>query len=173
MEKDFILRFKPLLKQTLWGGERIARLKHIDDAPDSVGETWEVSGVAGSETTVSGGSYDGQSLNALVAQLKGRLVGEDNYRRFGDEFPLLVKFIDARQDLSIQVHPDDALAARQGRGRGKTEMWFVMDSAPEAKLLCGLKQELTPEQYKDMVAGINVLHRNVLPYCQLRLTLQH
>lgn len=78
-------------------------------------------------------------------------MGEANYQRFGDEFPLLIKFIDARQDLSIQVHPTDEIAHRQGKSRGKTEMWFVMDSAPEAKLYNGLKLQITPEQYKQMV----------------------
>ena len=84
--------------------------------------------------------------------MKGQLVGEANYQRFGHEFPLLIKFIDARQDLSIQVHPTDEIAHRQGKSRGKTEMWFVMDSAPDAKLYNGLKMQITPEQYKQMVA---------------------
>ena len=83
--------------------------------------------------------------------MKGQLVGETNYKRFGDEFPLLIKFIDARQDLSIQVHPTDEIAHRQGKSRGKTEMWFVMDSAPTAKLYNGLRRQITSEQYKEMV----------------------
>ena len=108
------LKFKPLVKQMLWGSE-----------------SWEISGVENNETVAIG---DGRSLNQLVCEMKGELVGEANYQRFGNEFPLLIKFIDAKQDLSIQVHPTDEIAHRQGKPRGKTEMWYVMDSAPEAKL---------------------------------------
>ena len=143
--------FSPLLKTTLWGGDKIIPFKQLDSKLEQVGESWEISGVKGNETMVSGGPYDGMSLNALVAELKERLVGVDNYRRFGDEFPLLIKFIDARQDLSIQVHPTDEIAHRQGKPRGKTEMWYLMDSAPGAKLYSGLKTPLTPEEYKQRV----------------------
>ena len=142
-------KFNPLLKSTLWGGDKIIPFKQLTDHQPQVGESWELSGVAGNETIAVG---DGRSLNQLVAQLREQLVGRANYRRFGNEFPLLVKFIDARQDLSIQVHPTDEIAHRQGKPRGKTEMWYVMDSAPGAKLFNGLKQQITPEQYKQMVA---------------------
>ena len=142
-------KFQPLLKQTLWGGDKIIPFKHLSTVMENVGESWEISGVKENETIAAG---DGRSLNQLVLDMKGRLVGEANYQRFGDEFPLLIKFIDARQDLSIQVHPTDEIAHRQGRERGKTEMWYVMDSAPDAKLYNGLKLQITPEQYKQMVA---------------------
>lgn len=125
-------KFKPLLKQMLWGSE-----------------SWQISGVKDNETIAED---DGRSLNQLVHDMKGDLVGEDNYQRFGNEFPLLIKFIDAQQDLSIQVHPTDEIAHRQGKSRGKTEMWYVMESAPDAKLYNGLKLPITPEQYKQMVA---------------------
>lgn len=141
-------KFEPLLKQTLWGGDKIIPFKHLSVGMDTVGESWEISGVKDNETIVAG---DGRSLNRLVSDLKGALVGEANYRRFGDEFPLLIKFIDARRDLSIQVHPSDEVARRQGKSRGKNEMWYVMDSAPDAKLYNGLKRQITPEQYKQMV----------------------
>jgi mannose-6-phosphate isomerase len=142
-------KFQPLLKQTLWGGDKIIPFKHLSTVMENVGESWEISGVKDNETIAAG---DGRSLNQLVRDMKGRLVGEANYQRFGDEFPLLIKLIDARQDLSIQVHPTDEIAHRQGRERGKTEMWYVMDSAPDAKLYNGLKLQITPEQYKQMVA---------------------
>lgn len=146
------IQFKPLLKTTLWGGDKIIPFKHLQSDEQQVGESWEISGVKGSETVVSGGPYDGCKLNDVLAEMKGRLVGEEKYRRSGNEFPLLVKFIDARQDLSIQVHPDDETAARQGKGHGKSEMWYIMDSAPDAKLYCGLNRKITPEQYEKMVA---------------------
>ena len=94
---------------------------------------------------------EGQNINTLVKEQKDRLLGKANYQRFGDEFPLLIKFIDAQKELSIQVHPTDEVARRQGKPRGKTEMWYILDSAPDAKLYSGLKQQLTPEEYKQMV----------------------
>lgn len=124
-------KFTPIVKTLIWGTE-----------------SWQISGVSGNETM----SQDGQSLNQLVSKGRERLVGKANYQRFGDEFPLLVKFIDAKRDLSIQVHPSDEVARRHGKDRGKTEMWYVMDSAPEASLYNGLKKEITPEQYKAMIA---------------------
>jgi mannose-6-phosphate isomerase len=125
-------KFTPLLKTLIWGTE-----------------SWQISGVPGNETVTDASSV--QTLNELVKEQQGRLVGKANYRRFGDEFPLLIKFIDAHQDLSIQVHPTDEIAHRQGKPRGKTEMWYVMDSAPTATLYNGLKQQITPEEYKQMV----------------------
>jgi mannose-6-phosphate isomerase len=146
-----IIKFEPLLKQTLWGGDKIIPFKHLNAQLDNVGESWEISGVKDRETVVSNGEHKGKRLNQLVGELKGKLVGEDNYRRFGDEFPLLIKFIDAHQDLSIQVHPSDEIAHRQGKSRGKTEMWYALESAPGAQLYNGLKEHITPEQYKAMV----------------------
>ena len=146
------IKFEPLLKSTLWGGEKIIPFKKLDIEQRQVGESWEISGVKDNETIVREGTYRGMRLNELVALLKDRLVGKDNYQRFGDEFPLLIKFIDARQDLSIQVHPSDETAHRQGKHRGKTEMWYIMDSEEGARLYSGLKKEITPSQYKSMVA---------------------
>lgn len=122
-------KFTPLPKNLIWGTE-----------------IWQISGVPGSETMC-----EGQNINDIVKKEKARLVGEANYKRFGDEFPLLIKFIDAHQDLSIQVHPTDEVAHRQGKPRGKTEMWYLLDSKPGAALYNGLKEQLTPEQYKEMV----------------------
>lgn len=143
--------FEPLLKQTLWGGDKIIPFKQLNASQDHVGESWEISGVSGSETIVANGPQKGKSLNQLVREQKGLLVGQENYEHFGDEFPLLIKFIDAQKDLSIQVHPNDEVAHRQGKPRGKTEMWYVFPSAPGAFLYNGLKQQITPEQYKAMV----------------------
>lgn len=144
-----ILQFQPLLKQTLWGGNQIAPFKQLDCTTSNIGESWELSGVAGDETVCI--TMENKPLNTLVAEYKEKLVGAANYKRFGNEFPLLIKFIDAQQDLSIQVHPDDETALRQGKMRGKTEMWYLMHSDADAKLYSGLKQQITPEQYKAMV----------------------
>ena len=125
-------KFTPLQKTLIWGTE-----------------SWQLSGVEGSETTTDGGL----TLNQLVLQEQERLLGASNYQRFGNEFPLLIKFIDAHQNLSIQVHPNDEVAQRHGKPHGKTEMWYVMDSAPGATLYNGLKMRLTPQEYERMVEG--------------------
>ncbi|MBR2291310.1 MAG: class I mannose-6-phosphate isomerase [Prevotella sp.] len=153
-----MIKFEPLLKQTLWGGDKIIPFKHLSAQMENVGESWEISGVKDNETIVANGPDKGKSLNQLVREQKELLVGKENYQRFGDEFPLLIKFIDARQDLSIQVHPTDEIAHRQGKPRGKTEMWYALgsqesgDRSQEPPMLYnGLKQQITPEQYKEMV----------------------
>lgn len=145
------LKFKPLLKSTIWGGNKIIAFKHLDIQQEKVGESWEVSGVPGNESVVSDGELAGKTLNEVVALMKEQLLGEDNYKRFGNEFPLLIKFIDANSDLSIQVHPNDEIAHKQGKERGKTEMWYALPCESDAKLYNGLKQQITPEQYKEMV----------------------
>lgn len=145
------LKFNPLLKQTIWGGNKIIPFKHLDSNMDKVGESWEISGLKGTESTVSEGEYCGITINELLNKLKGKLIGEENYKHFKNEFPLLIKFIDARQDLSIQVHPNDEVAHNQGIDHGKTEMWYIMDSEPSAKLRIGLKKQITPAEYKIMV----------------------
>ena len=140
------IKFKPILKETIWGGCKIPRIKHISGLEDKhIGESWEISGLDDNESVVDGGAYDGKSLSQLIDTLKGNLVGEENYRRFGNRFPLLIKFIDARQDLSIQVHPDDETALRHGMVNGKNEMWYLLDSEPYASLRCGLKEELSAD----------------------------
>lgn len=147
------IKFKPILKQTLWGGGKIVKFKGIDGHDgEQIGESWELSGVPGNESVAANGEYEGRTLTEIVATEKERLVGTDNYKRFGDEFPLLIKFIDAKQDLSIQVHPDDEKAQKYGLRNGKTEMWYIMNSDADASLRCGMKAKITPEQYKAMVA---------------------
>ena len=144
-------KFKPLLKQTLWGGNKIIAFKHLDQQMEHVGESWEVSGIKDCESIVAGGPDEGKGLNQLVHEQKEQLVGKENYERFGDEFPLLIKFIDAHQSLSIQVHPDEETAHRHGKRHGKTEMWYVLKSASDAQLYNGLRQHITHEEYKQMV----------------------
>ena len=145
-------KFKPIFKETIWGGTKIPPFKNMQTSLRKVGESWEISGVAGNETIVCEGPETGRKLNDLVAEYGEKLVGKANFERFGAEFPLLVKFIDARDDLSIQVHPNDETARRQGHEHGKTEMWYLLPSDPDATLLCGLKREISPEEYKRMVS---------------------
>ena len=146
------IKFIPLLKQTIWGGEKISALKHQHLTINNIGESWEISGVEKNETIAENEPYKGKTVNQLIERYKEKLVGHDNYQRFGDEFPLLIKFIDARRDLSIQVHPSEEIAHRQGKPHGKTEMWYLMNSEEDAQLYSGLKKKITPEEYKAMVA---------------------
>ena len=150
-------KFKPILKQTLWGGDKIAALKHLKDAPKNIGESWEVSGVEGNVSVVAEGEDIGMSLTQLIEKQQADLLGEANYQRFGTDFPLLIKFIDAKQNLSIQVHPNDEQARAVGKPYGKTEMWVIMEgSSANASLRVGLKKFITSATYKEMVADSTI-----------------
>ncbi|MDE6864854.1 MAG: class I mannose-6-phosphate isomerase, partial [Alistipes sp.] len=141
------LKFTPILKSVIWGGEKIAPYKGIATEQHNIGESWELSGVAGDESVVAAGEYAGMRLPELIARFKGELVGRKVYEKHGTEFPLLIKFIDARQDLSIQVHPNDALSKARHDKNGKTEMWYVVGADEGAHLLSGFSKQVTPEQY--------------------------
>lgn len=145
-------KFQPILKSMLWGGEKIAPYKQIATQQQSVGESWELSGVKGDESVVSEGPDAGMTLPQLIARDGAQLLGKSNFERFGEEFPLLVKFIDARQDLSIQVHPNDEMAWERHRSKGKTEMWYVVAADEEAHLRSGFSKQVTPAQYEASVA---------------------
>ena len=135
------LKFVPILKSLVWGGEKIAPFKHIETSQHNIGESWELSGVQGNESVVANGEYAGRTISELVAQFKDRLIGKRNYARTGNEFPLLIKFIDAKQDLSIQVHPNDELAARRHNGsKGKTDAGALAATSTSGPGVC-LKSE--------------------------------
>jgi mannose-6-phosphate isomerase len=147
------LKFEPIFKTIVWGGEKIAPYKGVETEQEHIGESWELSGVKGNESVVANGALKGRTIADLVKEYKGRLVGEHVYANTGDEFPLLIKFIDALSDLSVQVHPNDELAAvRHNGSKGKTEMWYVVDAEPGAHLLAGMTEEITPEEYEQRVA---------------------
>jgi len=150
----FPLAFEPFLRTMVWGGDKIAPFKQIHTDVPLIGESWEISGYGDHLTVVANGPQQGKTLPELIAAYREQLVGKKVYAEYGDQFPLLVKFIDARQDLSIQVHPDDAMALRRhGSGfKGKTEMWYVIGADPGACLYCGLKSAVTPEEYEAHVA---------------------
>lgn len=150
------LKFKPILKQTIWGGDRIIPFKGLKEDLKNVGESWELSGVPDNESIVANGEFAGKSLREMINMFREELVGESVYKRFSTKFPLLIKFIDAREDLSIQVHPNDELAMKRHNSLGKTEMWYVMDAAPGAKLRSGFAKEVTPKEYKESVANSTI-----------------
>lgn len=145
-------KFIPILKSPLWGGEKIATYKQIATDRQQIGESWELSGVEGDVSVVAEGPDAGKTLTELLARDKERLLGSRNYERFGTEFPLLIKFIDAREDLSIQVHPDDRLAWERHRSKGKTEMWYVVAADEGAHLRSGFTRQVTPAEYEKSVA---------------------
>ncbi len=146
------MSFEPILKSVIWGGEKIAPFKGITTDQTKIGESWEVSGVPGHESVVANGPDKGRSLGDLVKEYKGLLVGDYVYDRFGDTFPLLIKIIDAAGDLSVQVHPDDELAMKRHNSLGKTEMWYIVDTDPDAVICAGLTEKITPEEYSARVA---------------------
>jgi len=161
--KLYPLKFRPLLKESIWGGEIIKKFKHIDSDLTDIGESWEISSVKGSESVIANGFLEGETINEAIGRYKGRLVGNKAYEKYGEVFPLLVKYIDAHQDLSMQVHPDDELAARRHAGLGKSEMWYVLDTAPDAKIRCGLSREFSPEEFKE-IAGTDKINEVVKVY---------
>lgn len=159
------LKFHPILKQTLWGGERIIPYKELASELSRVGESWELSGMPGSESVVAEGPWTGSTLPELIGRFGAELLGKANYARFGQEFPLLVKFIDAREDLSIQVHPDDELARKRHGKSGKCEMWYVLEAEPGASLLTGFSRPIAPAEYERRVADntlTDVLNRQAI-----------
>lgn len=159
------LKFHPILKQTLWGGERIIPYKELASGLSRVGESWELSGMPGSESVVAEGPWAGSTLSELIGRFGAELLGKANYARFGQEFPLLVKFIDAREDLSIQVHPDDELARKRHGKSGKCEMWYVLEAEPGASLLTGFSRPIAPAEYERRVADntlTDVLNRQAI-----------
>lgn len=146
------LQFNALLKTTIWGGEEVTALKKLENAPEQVGESWEISGVPGNETVVADGEFKGETLEKLIERFGAELVGKRNLERYGTTFPLLIKFISAAQDLSIQVHPDDAMAQRMGHPYGKTEMWYIVHTQPGASLCSGFNADFSADGYTKSLA---------------------
>ena len=142
------LKFKTIYKDKIWGGQKIKTYLHKDfGALPNCGETWEISGVKSDVSVVDGGELQGRSLDELLETYRDQLVGKKVYEHFGNVFPLLVKFIDANEDLSIQVHPDDKLGKERHNSFGKTEMWYVVEADPGATLIAGFNRELNEAVY--------------------------
>ena len=151
------IHFAPILKSVIWGGDKIATFKNIETTQTSIGESWEISAVPGANSVVDRGRYEGLTLTELVEKFGAELVGGPVYEKYGNLFPLLVKIIDAQADLSVQVHPDDALAEARHGCKGKTEMWHIIDTAPGAKIYAGLAEALSPDSYERRVADNTIM----------------
>lgn len=141
------LKFQPILKDKIWGGQKLKSLLNKDSNLPNIGESWEISDVEDDTSIVINGHLKGQSLKQLLETYQAELLGNKNYDVFGNKFPLLIKFIDAKEDLSIQLHPNDELAAKRHNSFGKTEMWYVMQADDDANLIVGFNQDMTPEKY--------------------------
>ncbi|WP_347924687.1 type I phosphomannose isomerase catalytic subunit [Pontimicrobium sp. SW4] len=141
------IKFHPILKEKIWGGEKLKTILNKKSDAKNVGESWELSDVDGDTSIVSNGKLEGSSLKQLLSTYQEELIGKKNFKVFGEKFPLLIKFIDAKEDLSIQLHPNDELAAERHNSFGKTEMWYVMQADDDANLIVGFNQKITPEVY--------------------------
>lgn len=148
MPQLYPLKFKTIYKDKIWGGEKIKTVLGKDFSPlPNCGETWEVSGVKGDISVVAEGELEGKVLTDLLDEYKSELAGNKVFEKFGTEFPLLIKFIDANDDLSIQVHPDDELGKKRHNSFGKTEMWYVLQADPGSTLIAGFNQQVDEKLY--------------------------
>lgn len=141
------LKFYPILKEKIWGGQKLKTYLNKNNNAPNVGESWEISDVDGDTSIVSNGELKGSSLKQLLSTYQKELIGKKNFKVFDEKFPLLIKFIDAKEDLSIQLHPNDELAAKRHNSFGKTEMWYVMQADKDANLIVGFNKKIDSELY--------------------------
>ena len=151
------LKFTPISKYRLWGGNKLNTFLNKGFTGDNNGESWEISDVKGDETKVANGEFSGKTLKELSKQFKGKLLGNNVYETFGTEFPLLIKFIDAKTPLSIQVHPHDHIAKERHNSFGKNEMWYIMDADDNAEIIVGFNKQLDKKTYSEYLENNNVL----------------
>ncbi|MBF7093343.1 class I mannose-6-phosphate isomerase [Flavobacterium sp. ALJ2] len=145
--KIYPLQFEPILKERIWGGEKLKTVLNKPIVSKITGESWELSTVEGDISIVANGELKGKSLTELIDEQPNEILGTSVYNRFGKQFPLLFKYLDAREDLSIQVHPNDQLAKERHNSFGKTEMWYVMQADADARIIVGFKEDSSKEEY--------------------------
>ena len=141
------LQFHPIFKERLWGGNKLQSLLHKPITSNQTGESWELSTIEGNVSTIANGAFAGQLITSVLAEFPNEILGTAVYQRFGNQFPLLFKYLDAKEDLSVQVHPNDALAKLRHNSFGKTEMWYVVQANADARLIVGFKEELNQATY--------------------------
>ncbi|MGB5462199.1 MAG: type I phosphomannose isomerase catalytic subunit, partial [Aureibaculum sp.] len=157
MSANYPIKFRPILKKRIWGGDKLVNVLNKKSQKRNIGESWELSDVEGDTSIVVNGKLKGKSIQYLISTYKSALVGKKVYKKFGKKFPLLIKFIDAREALSIQLHPHDKLAKERHNSFGKTEMWYVMDADKEGNLIVGFKKDVTKEQYLEHLENKSLL----------------
>ncbi len=150
------LKFKPVLKEKIWGGTKLQQIFDKETDSDKLGESWELSGYENDESVVTNGFLAGNNLTELIEIYMGDLVGDKVYDKFGLSFPLLFKLIDANENLSIQVHPGDEMAAERHNSFGKTEMWYVVDAEPGAGLIIGFTKDCDRDEYLDALESDSI-----------------
>lgn len=142
------IKFAPILKEKIWGGTKLNTVLGKDTQQDNIGESWEISSVKNNESIVVNGEFCGKTLKELIKKYKDELVGNVVYKTFKNNFPLLIKFIDAKTDLSVQLHPNDILAKKRHNSYGKTEMWYIMQAEESSRLILGFNSAITPSDYQ-------------------------
>jgi mannose-6-phosphate isomerase len=145
--ESYPLQFDPILKERIWGGEKLKTVLNKPITSPITGESWELSTVEGDVSIVSNGALKGKSLSELIDNFPEEVLGTAVYRKFGKQFPLLFKYLDAKTDLSIQVHPNDALAKIRHNSFGKTEMWYIMQADEKARIIVGFKEKSNAADY--------------------------
>ena len=160
------LKFEDILRPMIWGGEEISRFKQLPEIHAGVGESWEIAQVGDKVSVVSEGVDKGKTITDLIVRDGAKLLGNHVAARYGAQFPLLIKFIDARDNLSIQVHPNDQLAMVRHNSFGKTEMWYVIDAKPGAGLYSGFSKQITPEEYVERIQNNTIT--DVLQFHQVK-----
>ena len=162
--KLYPLTFEPILKERIWGGEKLKTLLNKPITSKITGESWEISTVEGDVSVISNGNLKGKALSNLIEEFPTEILGTKVHKQFGIEFPLLFKYLDAKEDLSIQVHPNDELAMKRHNSFGKTEMWYVMQADVDARLIVGFKENSNKEEYlknlenKSLESILNSVH---------------
>ena len=146
-----LLRFEPILKPKIWGGEKLKTILNKKSGRKDIGESWEISAVREDVSIVNNGALKGKSLNDLIKEFKQDILGEKVYEIFQDKFPLLIKFIDAKKKLSLQVHPNDILAQKRHNSLGKTEMWYIVNADKKAKIIIGFSEESDKKSFQKTI----------------------
>lgn len=147
------IKFKPILKERIWGGNKLSTFLNKDTKSDNIGESWEISDVKNDTSEIVNGPLQGISLNELQTQLGPHLIGKKNFKIFKNKFPILIKFIDAKQDLSVQLHPNDKLAAERHNSFGKTEMWYIMQADKDSNLIVDFNQDMNKKKYLNHITN--------------------
>jgi mannose-6-phosphate isomerase len=152
MSELYPLKFETDLKSKVWGGDALVkRYNKSSDGPPNIGESWEISAVAGNQSVISNGFLAGNNIEEVIEVYMGDITGDSVYEKFGNEFPLLIKFIESRENLSIQVHPGNDLAKIRHHAFGKTEMWYILESEKGSKIYTGFKEPVSKEIYTKAV----------------------
>ncbi|WP_378185274.1 type I phosphomannose isomerase catalytic subunit [Aquimarina sp. W85] len=158
----YILQFEPILKEKIWGGNKLRTILGKQSSSNTLGESWEISDVDGESSIICNGTLTGKSLSEITQNFSSNLLGKKNSERFGNKFPLLIKFIDAKEDLSVQLHPGDEIAMAKHNSLGKTEMWYVVDAEKDANIIIGFNKKVDKDLYQKHVGNKTI--KDILHY---------